>query len=756
MAKVTTTQQNFSSGELSPKLRGRYDLPIYQGGGQRVQNFIVEPTGPARYREGFKFVQPVYNDEDAVLIPFVYNDEQSYIVEFGETYIRVYAEGELLKEAGQSITGITQANPGVVTVTSHGYTNGDMVTVTGVTGMTEVNSIRTYIVANATTHTFTLVDETGAAIDTTSFTAYSSGGTAKKVVSLTSIYSSSELFEIQVAQNADTMYVCHRNHAPRKLTRSGATTWTFGTFARTNDPFGSSGNYPRAVTFFEQRAWYAGTDNDPQKIWGSKGASFDDFTTGSGASDAVSYTIASRTANVINWLDSNHRFLVIGAYGGNRYMNGGNDYDAITQANVSVRPLDFIGSAFVTPVLQDKQIIFVQQGGVKVRGLEYTIQTDTFDPFDLTKLSDHITGTGIIQLAYQTGLPDVVWAVRDDGVMIGMSADLKEGVYGWHRHTTDGLFKSAAVMPRITDQGQLWSIVERTINGQTVRYVEYMVDTQTYPEFQDYYTGEGNETTDRNTFGLAMFEAQKKYIHLDSNISYDGSVTGTTLTPAATTGSSITFTAGATFFLAGDVGKELWEKDGNGRAEITGYTSGTQVTCDILVDFSSTDAMADGEWFITTNSITGLDHLEGETVKVIADGAVHPDETVSSGSLTLDYQSSKVHIGLGYTGILETMNLEGGGTNGPSQTKYKNVHKAGIRFYQTLGPKYGTDNYNLSQILFRNTNSFLNRPPELFSGDKEVVFSDRYGRYKTITVRQDSALPCTVQLISPHLRTSNE
>ena len=756
MAKVTTTQQNFSSGELSPKARGRFDLPIYLSGGQRIENFITEPIGPARYRDGFKFVQPIFNNETAVLIPFIYNDEQSYILEFGETYIRVYAEGELLKESGQSITAITQASPGVLTVTGHGYSDDDVVTVESVEGMTEINSIRTYIVDNATTNTFTLVDEAGAAVDTSAFTAYTSGGTVKKVVTMTSIFSASELFEIQVAQNADTMYVCHRNHAPRKLTRSSATAWTFATFSRTADPFGSSGNYPRAVTFFEQRAWYGGTDNDPQKLWGSKSGSFDDLTIGTGADDGLSYTIASRKVNVINWLDSNHRFLVVGANGGNRYVNGGNDLDAITPTNIAIRPLDFIGSELVSPVLQDKQIIFLQQGGKKIRGIEYTIQTDSFDPFDLTKLADHITKDGIVQLAYQTAFPDVVWAVRSDGKLIGMSADLKEGVYGWHRHTTQGTFKSAAVMPRISNIGQLWTIVERSINGSTVKYVEYLVDTPTYPEFEDYFTGEANETTDRAAFGIAMFESQKLYKHLDSNITYDGSITGTTITPAATTGDDIVFTAGSSFFLAGDVGREIWEKDGLGRAIIRTFNSGTEVECDIVSDFTSTSAIADGSWYLTTDTVTGLDHLEGEIVDVVTDGAIHPDETVSGASITLDYQASVVHVGFDYNGILQTMNLEGGGTNGPSQTKFKSVHKAGVRFFQTLGPKYGTNNYDLSQILFRNTNSFLNRPPELFSGDKEVVFSDNHERYKSVIIRQETPLPCNVQLISPYMRTSNE
>jgi len=215
------------------------------------------------------------------------------------------------------------------------------------------------------------------------------------------------------------------------------------------------------------------------------------------------------------------------------------------------------------------------------------------------------------------------------------------------------------------------------------------------------------------------------------------------------------------------VGRELWREsvDGTqtGRAEITAYTSTTVVVCTIIEDFDATSAIPAGEWFLTAGTFTGLEHLEGKTVSVVADGGQHSQQVVSSGAIVLESQSSVVHVGLPYTGYLETMDLEGGGTTGTSQTKKKNVHAVGVRFLDTLYAKYGTTYYTMNTIEMRTSDMSMDRPPLMFTGDTKETYTNEsadrrdggWSREKRVIISQDQPFPCNVQLIVPYMTVSN-
>ena len=91
--------------------------------------------------------------------------------------------------------------------------------------MTEVNN-KTFKVADKTTNTFELQDVDGNDINSSSYTAYSSAGTANKIYQITTSYTTAQLFDLKFAQSADTMYICHSSHEVSKLTRTGHTSWT--------------------------------------------------------------------------------------------------------------------------------------------------------------------------------------------------------------------------------------------------------------------------------------------------------------------------------------------------------------------------------------------------------------------------------------------------------------------------------------------------------------------------------------------------
>jgi hypothetical protein len=236
MARVAVQLTNFTGGELSPRLDGRNDLNKYSSGCKTLENMIIYPHGSAARRSGSRFIAEVKSSAAKTrLIPFEFSTTQTYMMEFGNQYIRFYKDNGQILEGDKTISGATQANPVVITATSHGYSNGDEISITSVAGMTELNNKR-YLVANKTTNTFEITDVDGTNINGTSFTAYTSGGVANRVYEISTPYLTAELFDIKYAQSADVMYITHPNHEVEKLSRTGHTSWTLSDVNFTKGP----------------------------------------------------------------------------------------------------------------------------------------------------------------------------------------------------------------------------------------------------------------------------------------------------------------------------------------------------------------------------------------------------------------------------------------------------------------------------------------------------------------------------------------
>lgn len=576
-------------------------------------------------------------------------------------------------------------------------------------------------------------------------------------------YQSDELFEIQCAQNADTMYLTHPNYQPAELVRTSATSFAYAPFTPTANPFNSVGNFPRAVSFYEQRLWFGGTDNDPQKIWGSKAGDFDDFTAGTNDDDALVFNIAGNEVSIINWLAGMSNSLVIGTLSGNFSATGGGNNEAITPTNIRVRPTDYEGTSYQLPVYKDNKLIYVQQGNEIIRSYAFDILSENFVASDLNIVSDDITVSGVRQLSYKKGRPETIWGIKNNGDMIGLTINDTENVFGWHLHKTDGDFISCDTISERNGAETLIIVVKRIIDGNTNYYLEYLNEPVVFSELFNFFTGVDNQEEDINRYYNRLFEEQKDYVYLDSALSYVGtevgSDAGANLTLTAPSGTGITVTSSASVFDSSMVGREIWNKsitgEETGRCTITGFTSVTSVTCDVTVGFNQTSISA-GDWFLTASEVSGLSHLEGKTVQVCSDGGLAGDFTVSSGSVDIGQQASVIHVGLSYDGIMVTNNLEAGGVLGISQTKRKNLIYLGIRFVDTLGAQFGTDLYNMQNIDFRDSDSIIDRPPPLFNGDVRLPYRDRTSINKSLVVLQQSPTPCIVQLLVPTVSTTDE
>lgn len=762
---------NFSGGMVSPDLSGRLDLDLFFASSRWLQNFIPRIQGPMNYRGGTRHNGVTRQNLDARVETFRFNDEQAYILEFTNQKLRIYEDASLtLNTSGKTISGATQADPVVITATAHGFSAGDEVYITGVGGMSEING-RFFRVANPNTNDFELVDQFGNAVDGTAFGAYTSGGTATLVYELTSPFTTAQLFEFQFAQSGNVMYLVHRSHAPYKLTRVSSTSWTLATYSRTSDPFGSSNNYPGCVTFFEGRSVFASTNNNPDTVWASRAplstgaARYDDFTTGSNADDAIIIPVAPSRGSIeyINWIAGTTDFIALGTVSGVSRLDGGGDDSPITPSDHRVRPIDPYGVQAIMPIANGSSLFYMQKGNRILRSFEYELLVDSYKSFNQSFVAPRLTQGGIRQLAFQRGQPDVIWAVRNDGVLLGKTIKSKDDVTGWHPHYLgkSGKVLSIAVLPQQAGYDQLWLVVERTINGTTVRYHEHLTEPFEGLDFEKYFTED--EAADTVAWQNEIFEAQRLTTYLDSHLIYNGFNAGggaISITPGATSGASVTFTASGPIFTSADVGRQIWKKyadrAGGGVAEIIQFNSATEVVCKILVAFDSTAAIPGGSWSFTTNQVTGLHHLEGETIQVFTDGRTHPDVVVTAGVAALDRQAGVVLGGLKYSGIYRSQRLVVAGAGGPAVTEQRNVVDVDIQFTESIGVKYGTSLYRLSEIPASQIGQLTDRPPLPFTGTRGGFYEDEWSADKTLFILQDKPYPCQVNSLVMSLDVGEE
>lgn len=226
------TLSNFSSGEITPRLLGRVELGKYQNGLLQSENFIHWPHGGVTKRPGTVFVSELADSSATPrLHEFQHSTEETYVLCFENNLIRIFADGGIVTEAPKVITAISLGNPAVVTSAGHGFVTGDKIKINSVAGMVEVNN-REFTVGSTTTNTFEL---TG--LDSASFTAYTSGGTASKIVEVVTSYTTAELPDLRFAQSADVLYISHHSHALAKLSRTSNTNWILEDVELTDGPF---------------------------------------------------------------------------------------------------------------------------------------------------------------------------------------------------------------------------------------------------------------------------------------------------------------------------------------------------------------------------------------------------------------------------------------------------------------------------------------------------------------------------------------
>jgi hypothetical protein len=231
--------------------------------------------------------------------------------------------------------------------------------------------------------------------------------------------------------------------------------------------------YPRAICCHDERLLFAGTVKQPQTIWGSRVGDWSDFESGDLDDDALDYTIVGgdRYMGTICWMSSQDN-LLLGTSSSEWKVASTSDGKPLTPTNVSAKRQSNFGShQFIQAQIVGDSLLYVQRQGRKVREFAYDFQKDGYVSPDMNMLAEHITDSGVVSTALQQQPDTILWGVRADGQLIGLTYERDQKVVGWHRHITEGSFESIAVIPGDVDD-EVYVVVNRTINNSPVRYIE--------------------------------------------------------------------------------------------------------------------------------------------------------------------------------------------------------------------------------------------------------------------------------------------
>lgn len=730
MAKATPVIAAFNAGEWSPLLDGRVDLQGYSASGSAVENFIPTVQGPLIRRGGTRFVAEVEDSaERSWLVPFIRSRSVAYVIEFGDEICRFYTDraqvvsgtpyeivspytaAELVNSQGEFMLDFVQSADVLYITSRNGDRNIRKLSRTSSTSWafsTLQPDDGPFAELNATSATIYASAATGAGI---TLTASTSVFTANDVGSLIRLeqenlatdawvtgtgytagdFVRSEGHEYEAANSATsgTSIPVHTygkvsdggvewtyrssGYGVARITAQGGTTATATVLKRFPESVVGSGNpttlwrfgawslrngLPETVSFFNERLCFG----RGQSVFMSEVANFESFSPDRAGEilpeSAVTVTIQSAEVNDIMALVETKGALGVHTEGGEAQIGSLTDSEPFGPGNIRVSVSSAYGSRPVKPVRVGEATLFLQASGKKVRETVFDIQVDNLVSRDMTVRAEHITAPRVTAMARQEEPHQLVWMVRSDGQLVCLTYDRTQEVRGWARHIIggDAVVESAAVIPSPDGtRDDLWLIARRTIDGGTVRYVEYV-------------TGGHEGDLEDATF-------------LDCSLTYDGS--------AATT-------------------------------------------------------------------ISGLDHLEGETVCVLADGATHPDATVSGGEITLARSASVVQVGYCPPCVWGSNRLEAGASDGTAQTKTKRITDVAFRVFETLGGSAGpsrTETDDIPDLNYRWAGTGMGSGPDAFTGDALVEWPAGYETDGRIWYVNATAFPVTLIAAVPQVVT---
>jgi hypothetical protein len=718
---ASVIQRSFHAGELAPALHARADQAKYQAGLRTCVNFTIRKEGGASSRAGFRFVQACKTTSASVeLAPFIMDDpEESLLLEIGLGYIRIFQQaaplivdisgvspwdiatnwiqGDLVKQGGiiyyAKIDNVGQTPPNATYW--HPFSGGQYEIPTPFThlpnwaqsGHTLTLTHRdeapydlvmlslTHWVLQAITTVPTIAAPTGlgltigaagtravAYVVTAAGADYQESEPSTQVIDLASADPTAQAPNVLAwtAVPGAIEYYVYADHyhsgvygfLGTSTTLSFSDVGTIPDFAITPPVaqvmFAAAGTYPHISAVHQQRRVFASSLTEPDGVWLSRTGYYSNFSISSPlqSDDAITFRLAGNSNHRVERIVSLKTGLILFTSIGEWTV--GTPREPLAPDNLPTDQETYVGIADVRPVIIGNAVVYVQARGRMVHDLRFDQEVEGLGGRDLTVWATHLTAQfGLTDLDYQQNPDSIVWAVRGDGTLIGITYLRDQEIVGWHRQVTQGAFWKVCVVPEPSEDA-LYVIVARTIGGTQRMYIERLERRAITPQ----------------TYALDAF-------FVDSGLTYSGGA-------------------------------------------------------------------------VTT--LTGLGHLEGQTVWAVADGTPVGPLTVTSGAVTLPTAASVVHVGLPYTCDLETLDLDVSGSNVRDQQKRVNSVTLLLED-STRAFKAGPDFAHLKTNVAGTWETFA----PLFTGQDEIVLPSEFGRYGRVCIRIDQPLPLTVLGVIPNV-----
>lgn len=804
MSAIRTYDRSFTGGEVTPEFFGQIADSKYSTGLALARNFLILPHGPAANRPGFSYVNTVKTSAKKTrVIPFSYSTTQTMVIEMGDTYMRfhtqgasllagspaaynagtTYAFGDLVSSGGINYYSIAGGNIGHTPVSSpsfwyplpsslyeiptsfveadlfdvHFVQSADVLTMVHsnyapaeLRRMGATDWTLTSIVFATTLVTPTGVSVTPTGTGTTSYsylvTSVSANGLEESLVSSTVTttnnllttgnsnkiaWSSTGAPRYNVYELSNGLFGYIGQTSSLNFVDNNITPDISKTPPIPNTPFGTTNNEPGAVSYFEQRRAFAGTNNSPQNIWLTHSGTESNlaYSIPTRDDDAITFRIAAREANTIRHLVPLTKLVLLTSSA--EWVVTSINSDAITPTSFSVQPQSYVGASNVQPVIVNNNIIFAAARGGHMRELAYQWQNSGYVTGDISLRAPHLfDGFNILDMAYSKSLYPIVWAASSSGSLLGITYVPEQQLGPWHHHDSftkagQSLIESVAVVAEGSIDA-VYCVINRVINGAQVRYIERM--------------GSRLVTTLQDSF------------FVDAGVTYNvpQTVTGVTqANPGVVTVAAHGMSNGNIVALSDVLG--MTQVNGQ-KYKVAGVTTNTFQLTDITsganIDTTGFTAYASGgtaRKCLTTIS-SGIGHLEGEKLNILTDGAVHPPQTVTGGSLTLQYPAGVIQLGLPITADFETLPiaLE---VAGFAQGRRKNVNKVWLKVNESSGVFAGPSFDKLVPAKTR-TNEPYGTPPSLITAEIPITLTPSWGDNGTVCVRQSDPLPLTICAMS--------
>jgi len=499
MAKVDVIQTSFTAGEFGKSLFGRTDIAQYANACAIVENFLPRSYGPVISTPGTEFIRTASISTSLTrLIRFVFNRTDAYAIEVGDKYFHFYTDCGIVMTTGatpfylahiysetelfdvhyaqlndiiymvhpdQPPQKLVRTAAAVWSIVDMPFTGGPFL---------DVNDTTTTLTASATTGTVNIT------ASTTGVFTVSSGSTKGHVDSFWMIGGLSDISDtsvttglqeigfVKVTDVIDTATVTATVIKNLKVATATAF-WAEGAWSAVR-------GFPARVSFHERRLWFARTAKEPQKEWGSRVFSYEDFALDTQANnDGLNLGLASTEANEIQYLASG-RSLLAGTFGG-VFVTKSGTADAITPDNASAREEIGYGSQAIQPKKIGGFLYYLQRFGTKLREMFFNFDTDNYKAVDKTILNPDILSDGVVDMDVAQNPESILYCTLTGGTLATMTREIDQEVTGWARQTTNGTYSSVAIIPSQSNlYDEVWVIVTRWINDVEKRFIERFAD----------------------------------------------------------------------------------------------------------------------------------------------------------------------------------------------------------------------------------------------------------------------------------------